>query len=97
MQTKIAFSGSFHSLSTFELDFELKKLYHKWILRISVPTKRGITQHSKPSGSNQNYQYATGIHFGFMQIKKIAKGCRLGNKAEFVLGPHMSANQQKTK
>ena len=38
---------------------------------------------------------ATGVHFGFMQIKKIAQGCRLGNKAEFVLGPHMSANQQK--
>ena len=38
---------------------------------------------------------ATGIHFGFMQIKKIAQGCRLGNKAEFVLGPHMNANQQK--
>ena len=33
---------------------------------------------------------ATGVHFGFMQIKKIAQGCRLGNKAEFVLGPHMS-------
>ena len=38
---------------------------------------------------------ATGVHFGFMQIKKIAQGCRLGNKAEFVLRPHMSANRQK--
>ena len=36
---------------------------------------------------------ATGVNFGFMQIKKIAQGCHLGNKAEFVLGPHMSANQ----
>ena len=32
---------------------------------------------------------ATGVRFGFMQIKKIAQGYRLGNKA------HMSANQQK--
>ena len=38
---------------------------------------------------------ATGIHFGFMQIKKIAQGCRLGNKAEFVLGPHVSTKHQK--
>ena len=38
---------------------------------------------------------ATGIHFGFMQIKKIAQGCRLGNKAEFVLGPHVSTNHQQ--
>ena len=30
---------------------------------------------------------ATGVHFGFMQIKKLAQGRRLGNKAEFVLGP----------
>ena len=39
---------------------------------------------------------ANRIRFGFMQIKKIAQGCRLGNKAEFVPGPHMSANQQKS-
>ncbi len=38
---------------------------------------------------------STGVHFGFMQIKKNAQSCRLGNKAEFVLGPHMNANQQK--
>ena len=38
---------------------------------------------------------ATGIHFGFMQIKKIAQSCRLGNQAEFVLGPRVNANQQK--
>ena len=35
----------------------------------------------------------TGFHFGFMQIKKIAQICRLGNRAEFVLGPNMNANQ----
>ena len=34
------------------------------------------------------------IHFGLVQIKKIAEGSRLGNKAEFVLGAHMSPNQQ---
>ena len=39
---------------------------------------------------------ATGIHFGFMQIKKIAQGCRLGNTAEFILGPHVSTNHQKS-
>ena len=38
---------------------------------------------------------ATGIHFGFMQIKIIAQGCRLGNQAEFVLGPHVSTNHRK--
>ena len=38
---------------------------------------------------------ATGIHFVFMQIKKIAQGCRLGNKAEFVLGPHVRTNHQQ--
>ena len=36
---------------------------------------------------------ATGIHFGFMQIKKIAQGCRLGNHAECVLGSHVSSLQ----
>ena len=39
---------------------------------------------------------ATGIHFVVMPIKKIAQGCRLGKKAEIVLGPHVSANQQKS-
>ena len=38
---------------------------------------------------------ATRIHFGLMQIKKITQGCRLSNKAEFVIEPHMSADQQK--
>ena len=39
---------------------------------------------------------ATGIHFWFMQIKKITQGYRLGNKVEFVLGPHISANQKRS-
>ncbi len=38
---------------------------------------------------------STGVHFGCMQIKKIAQSCRLGNKAEFVLGRHMNATQQQ--
>ena len=38
---------------------------------------------------------STGVHFGFMQIKKLPQVYRLDNTAEFVLGPHMNSNQQK--
>jgi len=33
------------------------------------------------------FQMASGGHLGFMQIIRVAQGCQLGNKAEFVLGP----------
>ena len=36
---------------------------------------------------------ATGVHFGFMQIAKIAQSCHLRNHAESALGPNMSTNQ----
>ena len=29
------------------------------------------------------------------KIPGVAQGCHLGNQAEFVVGPHMSTNQQK--
>jgi len=31
-------------------------------------------------------------HLGFMQIRRVAQSCYLGNKAEFVLGPHYITN-----
>ena len=37
----------------------------------------------------------TGGQLGFMQIKKFAQSCRLGNQATFVQGPHASTNPSK--
>ena len=37
----------------------------------------------------------SGGHLGFMQIMRVAQSCHLGNKAEFVLGPHQITNHQK--
>ncbi len=41
------------------------------------------------------FKMATGGHFGFMQISKIAQSCHLDNQAKFVQGPHGSTNPSK--
>ena len=41
------------------------------------------------------FNIANGGHFGFMQITRIVQRCCYGNQSKFVLGPHMSTNQQK--
>ena len=33
-------------------------------------------------------------HFAFMQLKKVAQGCRLGNQAEFIPIPLINTNHQ---
>ena len=37
----------------------------------------------------------TGGHLGFMQIRKFAKSCRLGNQTKFVHRPHVNTNPSK--
>ena len=46
------------------------------------------------SGSSIRHIYVTSRgHLAFMQIKKVAQGCRLGNQAEFVPRPNMNTDQ----
>jgi len=47
------------------------------------------------SGPKVNCYRMTNRHIGFMSITRVAKSCRLGNQAVFVLGPDVSANQKK--
>ena len=37
----------------------------------------------------------TGGHLGFMQIRKVAQSCRLGNQFKFVIEPHANTNHSK--
>jgi len=37
----------------------------------------------------------TGGHLGFMQIRKVAQTCRLGNQFKFVIEPHANTNPSK--
>ena len=45
---------------------------------LRTPTLSYYTTFYDKSFKSKIIKMATGIHFGFMQIKKIAQGCRLG-------------------
>ena len=60
-----------------------------------MPKTSSNSSYTLSDSQNLNYKVASSGHLGFLQIIGVAQSCHLGNQAEFVLGPHMSTNQQK--
>ena len=79
-----------------DLDLEIKIRHWNWILRTKLPLNEVLHLTLAQAVRVSKTSISIRGHVAFMQIKKVAQGCRLGNQAEFVPKPHINTNQQKT-
>ena len=77
------------------LTFEIKIQHWNWILRTKLRLNEVLHLTLAEAVRVSKTSISIRGHLAFMQIKKVAQGCRLGNQAEFVPRPHTNTNRQK--
>ena len=71
-------------------------------VQIRIETYRGLRLFIQSQSQELNhlarkliFQMGSGGRLVFMHITRVAQSCHLGNKVEFVLGPHQMTNRPK--